>query len=198
MESKIEKKNTALLINKGLSKFIINFLTVLVDCTIVDCPEPSEDLNQGVENVKKQTESQKFDFLVAGSRGGQIVSELITKKIWQGPILLFSSMSTSSIIQPLIPIILVHGEQDGTNPIARVEEDLTLGTKELIKLIKLDDNHSLRNTITEEKIAIIVNELMELSRKASEIVQQPKQIPTTNVFNPAAARLQLLNAIKKK
>jgi len=122
---------------------------------------------------------------------------LIKKDLWHGATVLISAMSTSEICQPGIPMVILHGTLDGTNPISRVKRDILYSDTKISKLIELEDNHSLNSCLLNDtlKIAILDAFSFYISIKSiPPVITNSKPKPKQN-FNPMTA---LLKDIKKK
>src|SRR5690606_33182301 len=107
-----------LVVGKGLGREKISKLKEeFSDQAVVipDIPDPADDVDEGVRIMKEMIKKEEFDVLVAGSRGGKVVAELVNSGTWKGPTLLVSAMHTSKILsEGSAPVLIAHATGDGT------------------------------------------------------------------------------------
>jgi len=66
-------------------------------CQVAKVPEPTDDLEGGVTILTEAITSNQPHVLIASSRGGKFIAELIQRGIWKGPTLLISAMSVRTL-----------------------------------------------------------------------------------------------------
>lgn len=107
-----------------------------------------------------ELEAFRPDVLVGSSFGGAVVAALLQRGLWRGPTLLLAQASRHYLPAACLPegvrVILVHAHDD---PIVDVADSRALaqtGTKALVELIEVDDDHALSEfTRSHELLAVI-------------------------------------------
>eukprot|EP01129_Flabellula_baltica_P001568 TRINITY_DN11524_c0_g1_i1.p1 TRINITY_DN11524_c0_g1~~TRINITY_DN11524_c0_g1_i1.p1 ORF type:complete len:193 (+),score=43.21 TRINITY_DN11524_c0_g1_i1:79-657(+) len=110
---------------------------------IPSLPEPNDAIEEGIEILQQHIHTYHPDIIIASSRGGKYLYQLIERGIYKGACLLISCMHTSGIIRPGIPFVVVHGVEDHTNPVFRVRMDMENASEEIARLVELEEGHSL-------------------------------------------------------
>jgi hypothetical protein len=103
------------------------------------------------------------DVLVGSSFGGAVAVELLQRGLWRGPTLLLAQAAVKRDASTRLPegvrVWLVHGLRDS---IVDPEDSRCLGrtgTVQLVRLIEVDDEHSLHATVRSGRLPGIVREL---------------------------------------
>lgn len=116
------------------------------------------------------TASFKPDVLVGSSFGGAVAVALLQRGIWRGPTLLLAQAAQHFSLAPRLPegvhVWLVHGRHDD---VVDIEESRALarsGTPDVVRLIEVDDDHSLHGMVESGQLADIVRELAETAARA--------------------------------
>lgn len=107
----------------------------------------------------------KPDIVIGSSYGGAIAVTMLQKGTWTGPTLLLAQAFTiihksepdKWWLPENVPIILIHGTQDDIVPIEGSQMLAMTGTKNLVQLIEVDDNHRL-----EQSLAMLENAVNKL------------------------------------
>jgi len=149
-------------------------------------PEPTDDLESGVQLLCSAIKEFNPDVLIGSSRGGKLVAELIKREAWKGPTVLISAMSTSECCKSHLPIVLAHGTQDVTIPLQLVELDVDACKSNTIKLHKYEDDHSLRSIFESGEIRTLIEEAYSLR----------DSVETTQKASPLPSRADMLSQIK--
>jgi alpha/beta superfamily hydrolase len=111
--------------------------------------------------------------LVGSSFGGAVAVELLQRGLWTGPTMLLAQAAVKRGLSVELPagvhVWLVHGHGD---EIIDVEDSRLLarsGTSGLVRLIEVDDDHSLHGLVESGKLVEFVRELHEAAlRKRSK------------------------------
>ncbi|ETO25315.1 hypothetical protein RFI_11823 [Reticulomyxa filosa] len=136
---------------------------------IVYLPEPATHLKEGTEQLLDVINKFHPDILVAGSRGGKFMAEVLTHLTDEKSskdnkpkfgVLLLSAMDTTRIISSGFPVLLYHSERDGTNPYQSVQEECSVfqSTAKLVTAPKTDSHHLVS---LEKDERLFVDNLME-------------------------------------
>jgi len=107
--------------------------------------------------------SFKPDVLVGSSFGGAVAVALLQRRVWRGPTLLLAQAAQHFGLAPELPegvhVWLVHGRGDD---VVAIEDSRALarsGTPDLIRLIEVDDDHSLHRMVDSGQLVAVVREL---------------------------------------
>jgi pimeloyl-ACP methyl ester carboxylesterase len=103
------------------------------------------------------------DVLVGSSFGAALAVELLARGLWRGPTLLLAQAAVRMLENPRLPegvrVWLVHGLHD---TLVDPEESRRLarsGTPGLVRLIEVDDDHPLRNSVERGDLVAWVRDL---------------------------------------
>ncbi|HKA14646.1 MAG TPA: YqiA/YcfP family alpha/beta fold hydrolase [Myxococcota bacterium] len=104
--------------------------------------------------------------LVGSSYGGAVAVELLQRGVWRGPTLLLAQaalrIGLPAALPPGVTVWLVHGTRD---EIIDPEDSRVLarsGSPERVRLIEVDDAHSLHTTVEDGRLLAWVQELAEV------------------------------------
>lgn len=105
------------------------------------------------------------DVLVGSSFGAAVAVSLLQRGLWQGPTLLLAQAALRLGLPPQLPegvhVWLVHGLGD---QLIHFEDSRRLaqsGTPGLVRLIEVDDDHSLGRMVTTGTLVSVVRQLFE-------------------------------------
>jgi len=111
------------------------------------------------------------DVLVGSSFGGAVAVALLQRGVWRGPTLLLAQAALRRGLGAQLPegvhVWLVHGTRDD---VVGIEDSRLLahsGTPAFVRLIEVDDDHSLHGTVESGKLVGIVRELLDTARRTS-------------------------------
>ena len=114
--------------------------------------------------------SFKPDVLVGSSFGGAVAVALLQRRVWLGPTLLLAQAAQHFRLAAELPegvhVWLVHGQGDDVVDIADSRALARSGTPDLVRLIEVDDDHSLHRLVESGRLAEVVCELFETTRGA--------------------------------
>jgi len=103
------------------------------------------------------------DVLVGSSFGGAIAVALLQRGDWHGPTLLLAQAARHYGLPVRLPegvhVWLVHGQRDDLVDIEDSRALARTGTPEMVRLIEVDDDHSLSGTVASGRLVEIVREL---------------------------------------
>ena len=120
-----------------------------------------------VELQRNALETFRPDVLVGSSFGGAVTLELLQRGCWRGPTLLLAQAAIrrgqEARLPDAVPIWIVHGSRD---EIIAPEDSRVLaaaGSPRWVRLIEVDDDHPLRESVRSGKL---IDWVRELSRTA--------------------------------
>jgi predicted esterase len=132
---------------------------------------PAMDTRDFAACVETQAESLvafRPDVLVGSSFGGVVVVELLRRGAWKGPTLLLAQAALERDPSARLPqgvrVWLVHGVRDERFDVAGSRALARTGTPELVRLIEVDDDHALRDSVRSGALVRWVGELFAASR----------------------------------
>jgi len=104
------------------------------------------------------------DVLVGSSFGGAVALALLQRGLWRGPTLLLAQAALwRKDLRPELPdairVWLVHGTRDDVVPIADSRLLARTGSRELVRLIEVDDDHPLAGLARSGRLVELVREL---------------------------------------
>ncbi len=103
------------------------------------------------------------DVLVGSSFGGAVAVALLQRGDWRGPTLLLAQAARHYGLPLRLPegvhVWLVHGQRDDLVDIEDSRLLARTGTPGMVRLIEVDDDHSLSGTVASGKLVEIVREL---------------------------------------
>lgn len=118
------------------------------------------------------TELRRFeaDLLVGSSFGGGVALALLQRGLWRGPTLLLApAIAHAGLARRLpddVPVFILHGRQDELVPIDDSRELARTGTRELVRLIEVDDDQRLSATALRGDLVARVIELAAVAPRA--------------------------------
>ncbi len=105
------------------------------------------------------------DILIGSSFGGAVAVALLHRGSWRGPTLLLApAVFHYPVPRELphgVPVWIVHGTQDTIVDVADSRALARTGTPELVRLIEVDDDHALSNTVATSQLVSIVRQLAD-------------------------------------
>ncbi len=132
---------------------------------------PAMDTSDFAACIKLQTAvigTFRPDVLVGSSFGGAVAVVLLQRGIWRGPTLLLAQAALRRGVPPQLPenvrIWLVHGVHDDVVDIADSRTLARTGTPALVRLMEVDDDHSLSGMVESGRLVEVVCELFEASQ----------------------------------
>jgi alpha/beta superfamily hydrolase len=103
------------------------------------------------------------DVLVGSSFGGAVAVALLQRGVWRGPTLLLAQAAQHFGLAPQLPegvcVWLVHGSGDDVVDIADSRALARSGTPGLVRLIEVDDDHSLHRMVDSGRLVELVRQL---------------------------------------
>ena len=106
------------------------------------------------------------DVLVGSSFGGAVAVALLQRCVWRGPTLLLAQAAQHCGLAAKLPegvhIWLVHGRDDDVVDIGESRVLGRSGTPDLVRLIEVDDDHSLHCMVESGQLADVVRDLARL------------------------------------
>jgi hypothetical protein len=103
------------------------------------------------------------DVLIGSSFGGAVAVALLQRGLWRGPTLLLAQAALCYGLPAQLPqdvhVWLVHGQRDDVVDIADSRALACSGTPGLVRLIEVDDDHSLSGLVQSGRLAEVVREL---------------------------------------
>ena len=124
-----------------------------------------------VELQRDTLEEFRPDVLIGSSFGGAVAVELLQRGFWRGPTLLLAQAAIrrgqQARLPDAVPIWIVHGSRD---EIIAPEDSRVLaaaGSQRWVRLIEVDDDHPLRESVRSGKLIEWVRELSETAAQAS-------------------------------
>ena len=187
MNNQYNTQTVIMCIDKGGQKIYDHLITIFPNTFLLEVPEPVNGFNNGITKLKQAILKKKPKLLVAGSRGGKYVANLLSTKAWTGPTLLFGAMSTSEATSKCnnCSLLLIHGTKDTLNPIFRVRNEVETSSSTLEEI--KGGGHILSFSNTEMKR--IINKALKL---------KPKKVNRKLMQNPIQNPFALLKAIQKQ
>ncbi len=111
----------------------------------------TRDFEACVELHSKVLASFLPDVLVGSSFGGAVVAELLARELWRGPTLLLAPAALRRSPEQRLPqglrIWLVHGTRDEVIDPQDSRRLAETGSADQVRLIEVDDDHSLHESI---------------------------------------------------
>ena len=108
------------------------------------------------------------DVLVGSSFGGAVAVAILQRGVWRGPTLLLAQAAQHFGLAPQLPegvhVWLVHGQRDDVVDIEDSRALARSGTPDRVRLIEVDDDHSLHGMVESGQLADVVRELFKASR----------------------------------
>ncbi len=103
------------------------------------------------------------DVLVGSSFGGAVAVALLQRGLWRGPTLLLAQAALQSGLPPRlpdgVPVWLVHGVRDERVDVEGSRRLAGSGSPEWVRLIEVDDDHSLHGMVKSGELVELVCEL---------------------------------------
>jgi len=111
------------------------------------------------------------DVLIGSSFGGAVAVALLQRGDWRGPTLLLAQAARHYDL-PLrlpegVPVWLVHGQRDDLVDIEDSRALARSGTPGMVRLIEVDDDHSLSGTVASGRLVEIVRQIADTAARSS-------------------------------
>lgn len=121
------------------------------------------DFEASVRLQAEALEEFRTEVLVGSSYGGAIVVALLQRGLWKGPTLLLAQAALRRG-QPIelpedVTIWLVHGVRDAIISVDDSRLLATAGSADRVRLIEVDDEHSLHSTVEDGRLLEWVDQL---------------------------------------
>jgi len=123
----------------------------------------TKDFESCVDVHEREIGSFRPDVLVGSSFGGGVALELLHRGLWTGPTLLLAQAAVRIGKRTTIPegrrVWIVHGTQD---EVVDINDSRTLartGSPSLVRLIEVDDDHSLHAMVADGRLVELVRKL---------------------------------------
>ncbi len=124
------------------------------------------DFEACVEVQARELERFAPDVLVGSSFGGAVVVELLRRGVWGGPTLLLAQAARRRDPAAALPrgvrVWLVHGLGDRIIAPEDSRQLARTGSAELVRLLEVDDDHSLHALVSSGELVGIVRDLAAL------------------------------------
>ena len=111
----------------------------------------TSDFQACVDLHREALASFRPDVLVGSSFGGAVVAELLARELWRGPTLLLAQAalrrSPTQRLPQAVRVWLVHGTRDEVIDPDDSRRLAETGAPDSVRLIEVDDDHSLHESI---------------------------------------------------
>jgi pimeloyl-ACP methyl ester carboxylesterase len=91
------------------------------------------------------------ELLVGSSFGGAVVVAMLMRDLWRSPCLLLAQAAGFYVPDPRLPegvrVMLVHAPQDAVVPCEQSRALAKTGTRALVELVEVDDDHALTHLV---------------------------------------------------
>jgi predicted esterase len=119
-----------------------------------------------VETQASELRDFRPDVLVGSSFGGAVAVALLMRGDWRGPTLLLAQAAEHYLSGPSLPedvtVWLVHARGDDIVDIAESRRLAGTGTRDLVRLIEVEDDHPLHASVASGKLVQWVEALAGL------------------------------------
>ena len=126
----------------------------------------TDDIEGCVATQADAISSFRPDVVVGSSFGGGVAVSLLQRGIWRGPTLLLAQAALrqgqACELPEEIPIWLVHGSADDIVDPEDSRKLARAGSPEKVRLIEVDDDHPLRESVANGSLVAWVTALGEL------------------------------------
>ncbi len=123
----------------------------------------TRDFEACVELHSEALASFQPNVLVGSSFGGAVVAELLARELWCGPTLLLAQAalrrSPAQRLPPGLRVWLVHGTRDEVIDPQDSRRLAETGSADQVRLIEVDDDHSLHESIRNGMLLDCVRQL---------------------------------------
>jgi pimeloyl-ACP methyl ester carboxylesterase len=115
-----------------------------------------------VEQQARTLREFQPDVLVGSSFGAAVVVELLNRGDWQGPTLLLAQAAVklrgAQKLPKHVPVLLVHGVRDDVIPVEDSRRLARTGSRRMVKLIEVGDDHSLASLVETGQLSDLVRQ----------------------------------------
>ncbi len=129
---------------------------------------PTADFEACVELQRQTLAAFTPDVLVGSSFGGAVVVELLRRGAFRGPTLLLAQAAAEYLPEPSLPegvrVWLVHGRRDELVDPAQSRALARTGSPQLVRLLEVDDDHPLHDSVARGELIRWVRELAAAER----------------------------------
>ena len=127
----------------------------------------TSDFQACVDLHREALASFRPDVLVGSSFGGAVVAELLARELWRGPTLLLAQAalrrSPTQRLPQAVRVWLVHGTRDEVIDPDDSRRLAETGAPDSVRLIEVNDDHSLHESIRNGKLLDWVRQLARTS-----------------------------------
>ena len=128
----------------------------------------TSDFQACVDLHREALASFRPDVLVGSSFGGAVVAELLARELWRGPTLLLAQAalrrSPTQRLPQAVRVWLVHGTRDEVIDPDDSRRLAETGAPDSVRLIEVDDDHSLHESI---RNGMLLDWVRQLARTSS-------------------------------
>ncbi len=128
----------------------------------------TSDFQACVDLHREALASFRPDVLVGSSFGGAVVAELLARELWRGPTLLLAQAalrrSPTQRLPQAVRVWLVHGTRDEVIDPDDSRRLAETGAPDSVRLIEVDDDHSLHESI---RNGMLLGWVRQLARTSS-------------------------------
>ena len=123
----------------------------------------TKDFEACVDRQALAIEEFRPDVLVGSSFGGAVAVALLARGVWRGPTLLLAQAAIhydpEACLPDDVPVWLVHGSRDTLLPLEHSRRLAATGDAERVRLIEVDDDHPLHDSVASGALVGWVREL---------------------------------------
>lgn len=121
----------------------------------------TKDFEASIEVQRAAIEEKAPDVLVGSSFGGAVAVALLQRGAWKGPTLLLAPAVKHFGLPPRLPenvrVLIVHGTRDDVVDIETSRLLAQTGSRGLVEMLELDDEHRLKTVLEGELLTELVN-----------------------------------------
>lgn len=132
-------------------------------------PMDTADFESCVEVQSEALTSFRPDLLVGSSFGGSVAVELLRRERWRGPTLLLAQAARrrdpEARLPAGVPVWIVHGLRDSLIDVEDSRALARTGSPDLVRLIEVDDDHPLHDSVASGALLGWVRELARVGQR---------------------------------
>jgi predicted esterase len=140
-----------------------------------DALTPAMDTSDFEASVATQAQALaqfRPDVLVGSSFGGAVAVALLARGLWSGPTLLLAQAALryddAARLPPDVTVWLVHGTRDALIDPAESRRLAATGTPERVRLIEVDDDHPLHDSVARGDLLDWVRDVFAFDRARAD------------------------------